>query len=369
MLIEKFLRYFVDLNFEYSVGSILMTENNFKARNWVFTLNNYTEEEETLIKGLECKWLVFGHEHTNGEGTPHLQGAIAFKCQRWFKALKALIPRWHLEKMQGTCEQSRDYCTKEDKNFFEKGEMPVDRSKNVMTSSDWEAYVEAAKEGHFEEIPAKYWVRYQNSFKQIFSDAKKDPDQSEFTDYDLKHHFLWLYGPTGTGKSHSARRIAKELGCPDPYLKDLNKWWNGYDRQKVTIIEEANPKKCEFLADYFKKWLDKWSFTAECKGSVIQGCRPEYIIVTSNYTIRDCFPEERDYEPMERRCTEICLNSRQREVQWPETGPARELALAQSHSGNTIALCDRSNGDGVRTRVHEEGEDGIAKRARTEEKV
>ena len=160
------------------------------------------------------------------------------------------------------------------------------------------------------------------------------------------------------------------MGCPDPYLKDLNKWWNGYDRQKVTIIEEANPKKCEYLADYFKKWLDKWSFTAECKGTVMQACRPEYIIVTSNYTIRDCFPEERDYEPLERRCTEICLNTRAKEVQWPETRAAMDLTHDTAHSGNINAPCTVSEGDRVRTRDRGDEDDvdeeEVRKRLRSE---
>ena len=348
-------------------------EKNFRAKNWCFTLNNYTEEEEKAIKQIECKWMIFGHEHTEGEGTPHLQGAIVFGNARYFKAIKALIPRAHLEKMQGSCEQSKEYCTKEDKNnFFEKGEMPRDKKDNLMSAEQWEEMRQLAVEGDFDSIPAKYWIRYQNSFKQIHHDAKKDPDQSEFTDYDLKHHFLWLWGPTGTGKSHSARRIARELGCTSPFMKDLNKWWNGYEHQKVTIIEEACPKKCEYLADYFKKWLDKWSFSAECKGSVIQGCRPEYIIVTSNYCIRECFPDERDYEPLERRCTEVCLNTRGREVQWPYTQAERdlmqqtnadaqqtELTPTPSHSGNTIALCEGVNADGIRTRDQDPNEDSM----------
>lgn len=342
------------------------TEKNFRAKNWVFTLNNYTPEEEQALKTIDCKWMVFGHEHQE-EGTPHLQGAISFNSARWFNSLKKLIPRAHFEKMNGTCTQSREYCTKEDKTkYFEKGIMPIEKQKNLLDAEQWDEYRRAAEEGRFDEIPSKYWVRYQNSFKQIYSDAKKDPDQSNFTDYDLKHHFLWLWGPTGTGKSHSARRIAKELDCPDPYLKDLNKWWNGYDHQKVTIIEEANPKKCEYLADYFKKWLDKWSFTAECKGTVMQGCRPEYIIVTSNYTIRECFPEERDYEPLERRCTEICLNTRAKEVQWPETAAARDLTLTPSHMGNTISICDGVNTDGDRTDVEEGTDEPPAKLRRTE---
>lgn len=146
----------------------------------------------------------------------------------------------------------------------------------------------------------------------------------EVTSQEIKKHFLWLWGPSGTGKSHTARRISRELECDEPYLKDLNKWWNGYKHQKVTIIEEASPKQCEYLASYFKKWCDKWSFTAECKGTVIPACRPEYIIVTSNYCIDTCFPEEADNEPLHRRFTEIYLADRQQHIYWPLTQPEYE---------------------------------------------
>ena len=341
-----------------------MAEKNIKRKNWVFTWNNYTEEDERKLQTMECKWLLYGHEIAPTTGTPHLQGCFVLNNPRWRNGLKAELEGISYLAEMKSIEDSDKYCKKEG-DYFEKGEKPEPKNKNLLTAQEWDGYVAAAKEGKFDEIPSKYWVRYQNSFKQIYSDAKKDPDQSSFTDYDLKHHFLWLYGPTGTGKSHSARRIAKELGCPDPYLKDLNKWWNGYDHQKVTIIEEANPKKCEFLADYFKKWLDKWSFTAECKGTVMQACRPEYIIVTSNYTIRDCFPEERDYEPLERRCTEVCLNTRAKEVQWPETGAARGLGLEPSHSGNISSGSEDSSAAQVRTDSEDDVEEPPAKLRRT----
>lgn len=303
------------------------TKQRVRAKRWVFTLNNYTPEEENKLKEMDCEWMVFGHEHTKeGEGTPHLQGALTFKKTMELSRLKKLIPRAHLEKMQANDpKEARDYCLKEDTGgYFEKGEMPAPQSQagGKANQEKWKNAIEAAKRGDFESIPYDLWTKYMRTYKQIYSDARQDPSMKEYSDADLKNHFLWLWGPTGTGKSHTAHRIAEEL-APDemPYLKDLNKWWNGYDHQKVTIIEEADPKRCEHLASFFKKWADKWAFTAECKGTVIPACRPEYIIVTSNYPLEECFPSENDYEPLKRRFTIQKIDSRNFQVQWPKNEP------------------------------------------------
>ena len=74
-------------------------ERNYKARNWCFTLNNYTFAEENAIKRIECKWMVLGREFSSG--TPRLEGAISFENPRYFKAMKTLIPRAHIEKVMG----------------------------------------------------------------------------------------------------------------------------------------------------------------------------------------------------------------------------------------------------------------------------
>lgn len=334
-----------------------------RAKNWVFTINNYTEEIENRLKELECEWMVYGHE-IGEQGTPHLQGAISFKGRRDGKALGKLFP-WHIEIMRGSCQDSKTYCTKEDTNFFEKGTMPESgKVTKELNKKKWDEAYEAAKEGRFEDIPKDMWIRYQNSFRQIHFDAKNDPNLEELNNKDLKRHFLWLWGPTGTGKSHTARRIAKELGCDDPYLKDLNKWWNGYDYQKVTIIEEADPKSCEHLGRFFKKWCDKWSFTAECKGSVIRACRPEYIIVTSNYCIDACFPEEADSDPLHRRFTEVNLIRRDQHVYWPDNQMEFEFGAGPLRApGNSIPGPEKKDSpDGIEPstkKIRLEDEDGL----------
>ena len=299
-----------------------------QAKNWLFTENNPTGDSIQRYMDLECQWLCLCKEHQDDENqTPHIHCAVCFKGRRDINALKKLFPRAHIDKMRGTPQDCKTYLTKEDTNPFEKGEMPVStRITKEQQKKKWDDAYIAAKEGRFDDIPRDFWIRYQNSFKQIYYDNRKDNSFEDFNDKALKDHFLWLWGPTGTGKSHTAHRIARELGCDEPFLKDLNKWWNGYEHQRVTIIEEADPKRCEYLASYLKKWCDKWAFTAECKGSVINQCRPEYIIITSNYSIDACFPEPSDSDPLHRRMTEICLTRRDLEVQWPETRTARDLA-------------------------------------------
>lgn len=304
-----------------------------QAKHWVFTINNYSEEIEQRLKELDCEWLIFGHE-IGENGTRHLQGAVAFAGKRDAKALGKLFP-WHLEVMHGSCQDSKTYCTKEDSTgYFEKGIMP--QSGSQSTKRKWEDAYSAAKQGRFEDIPKDLYIRYVRSFQYIYSENKRDKSMQDLGDKELKDSFLWLTGPTGSGKSHTARRIAKELGCNQPYIKSLNKWWNGYCNQWVTIIEEADPDRCEHLASFFKQWCDKWEFTAEAKGSVFPSIRPRYIIVTSNYTIDECFPKSQDSEPLHRRFTEVVLENRMFPIQWPENPEVEPGATAIP--GNSIPV-------------------------------
>lgn len=88
---------------------------------------------------------------------------------------------------------------------------------------------------------------------------------------------IWLYGPTGIGKSHYVRNAAKG----SLYTKDAkNHWWCGYDGQKVVLIEEGQ----DFASDqYLKIWADKFSFIGEIKGGSRTIFEYEKLYITSNY--------------------------------------------------------------------------------------
>lgn len=288
---------------------------NNRAKRWCFTLNNYTTEEEHNIQQIDCEYLIYGHE-VGENGTPHLQGYITFSTRKSFNTMKRLIgDRAHIEVARGKVQDNIDYVTKQDHDhYFVKGEAPAESSERgaEATKRKWEEARKAAKEGRFEDIPSDLWIRYRNSWKNEYQE-EVNRNVTEIKDFNLKEHFYWIYGPTGTGKSHLARALAKRLD-PDnePYLKSINKWWGGFKGQKVTLIEEASPESVKFLANLFKQWCDKWPFPAEVKGGAFEnGIRPDYIIITSNYSIMECFPNEEDYLPMKRRCTEFYKQTRE----------------------------------------------------------
>ena len=54
------------------------------------------------------------------------------------------------------------------------------------------------------------------------------------------------------------------------------------------------------LTQYLKTWADRYPFRAETKGSSMM-IRPKKIIVTSNYSIDQCFSNPEDAEAIKRR--------------------------------------------------------------------
>lgn len=118
-----------------------------RAKRWVFTLNNYTVEEEASLQLLgnheRCIYLVFGRE-VGESGTPHLQGFLIWREPIRFSTLKSLIGnRSYLAVSTASLpSQAADYC-KKGGNFSEFGELPAERRGK---RSDLDAFYEWADE-------------------------------------------------------------------------------------------------------------------------------------------------------------------------------------------------------------------------------
>ena len=46
-----------------------------------------------------------------------------------------------------------------------------------------------------------------------------------------------------------------------------NKWWDGYQSQKVVIMEDVDKETVKFLHHHLKIWADRWGFIGETKGA------------------------------------------------------------------------------------------------------
>lgn len=86
------------------------------SRNFLFVLNNYSEEEINTVKDYfteNCKYGIFGKE-VGKQGTPHLQGfMILNKPAKLSGVIKGFTKRAHIEKCLGSARQNYDYCGKE----------------------------------------------------------------------------------------------------------------------------------------------------------------------------------------------------------------------------------------------------------------
>jgi len=92
----------------------------------------------------------------------------------------------------------------------------------------------------------------------------------------------WYYGPPGSGKSMTARQEN-----PHAYLKSQNKWWDNFDDEETVLIEEWTPES-SMLYDHLLQWSDRYPVSVEYKGGAMM-VRPKRIVITSNFTIEQCF--------------------------------------------------------------------------------
>lgn len=258
-----------------------------RSRGYCFTINNPTEEDEDCIERLitSAQYVCVGSEVGDSD-TPHYQGYVYFKEKKSFNQIKNWLPRAHIEQQRGTHKQAIDYC-KKDGNFKEWGDMPVGPEGQ---GSKFKEALQLARQGKLREIEDKYpaiFLRYHSKLQGLFK-----PERPVILS-DLANE--WWYGETGTGKS---RELWERF--PEHYQKSLNKWWDGYQNEEVVAIEEWSPKN-EITSSFLKIWADRYPFTAKIKGGTLQKIRPKKIIVLSNYTIEECFPNTQDLGPIKRR--------------------------------------------------------------------
>lgn len=261
-----------------------------KSRDFCFTINNPTEDDYNFVYSLghadNVRYCCIGFEI--GEcSTPHFQGYLLFHNQRHFSSIVDWNPRWHLEVRQrnSTPFAAMEYC-KKDGDYYEHGEPPqsAESSGQKGANERWAL----AKAGRFEELAPEFIKTYE------YIHAKYQVVES-------RNHLdnIWIFGVSGCGKSRYVRE-----NFPSFYNKNCgNKWWDGYKREDVILFDDFSPTHAKFIADYMKIWSDHYPFNAEVKGGMLN-IRPKTIIVTSQFTIEQCFGDQPEaLEAISRRFT------------------------------------------------------------------
>ncbi|AIF76267.1 Rep [Pollentivirus pleritis] len=249
-------------------------------RNFVFTLNNYTEDEYNFIKNFEqAQYIIIGKE-TGAQGTPHLQGYMELKKQVRFNTVKSVFPRMHIEPRRGTQKQAVDYCKKE-KNFIEVGKAKMGGIRNDVASVI--EFKNSSFKSFFESSPGAD-IQAFNLLGKIKTYMEEKRDYKTFV--------IWCYGPSGSGKSRWAYEISRKY---NPYFKDDTKWWDGYDNNSVTILDDFRASNMKF--NTLLKLLDRYPYLIEIKGGYRQFVS-SIIIITCIQKHEDTYKILENDEPL-----------------------------------------------------------------------
>lgn len=243
--------------------------SNTRSKHWCFTINNPPENN---IPGTwsNIKYAVWQLE--KGESlTPHLQGYVSFTNEPARKSLQKMAPGTHWTVALGTAKQNTVYCTKKDTRVegpWFKGAMAqgkrtdMDRLKKDVLSGMSLAKLATQ---HFTSM-----VRYSKGIQYIrwLRQIHRSHDETTYG--------LVLYGAPGTGKSYTAAALAG----PNVYVKPAGKWWDGYEQQKVVILEEFYG----FLSPHtVQRLLDHGPLNLEIKGGHVKFNSREVIFTCNDH--------------------------------------------------------------------------------------
>lgn len=264
----------------------------------IITFTSYETKESTEEKLRECgaTWWLYGVETCPNTGRVHLQGmAYSPKKRSWLRAMQPI----HIEQCRDPLK-SIDYCKKGDQSHGEWDELGKDgpgygRNANVVEHGDRPTFNiagERAKLTNQQILKGNLEELVENEEISIYQYPKLKQAKALFNLHKRKNappagQHLWIHGPPRTGKSYSVYNKYKD----HMYNKMMNKWWDGYDGEKVVLLDDFD-KGGKALGHHLKLWAD---YTLPVKGEVKNGTIPlfyDVFIVTSNYTIEEIFGED-----------------------------------------------------------------------------
>lgn len=255
---------------------------NERSKDWVFTINNYSDEDMQALRGLvpdEARYLVFGREVAPESGTPHLQGFVQLlvRVRRGAVSRMPGFGRAALFTRRGSVQEAAVYCKKE--NDFEEFGTPTAQGKRKDLEEVKEAIDSGANTNELWDNHFANMVRYSGSFQRYrYLRASRDPGLN------VKVYVLW--GPTGVGKSRFPRLIHPDLfSVPDVTLQ----WWDGYDGQSTILLDDFDGKSCPVAR--FLRYLDRYNVQVPVKGGFVP-LLCSTIWISSNTNPDDWFPEE-----------------------------------------------------------------------------
>jgi len=319
-----------------TAGSV--RQSNQRTRNWMWTLNNPTEEERRYFSELSSpprglQYIIFQEERAPDTGTIHFQGYLeATNTVRlqWLK--NNFNPRAHYDVRRGTQEEAIAYCSKEETRV-EGGlskQLGQRRAGATSAAEKKRQRIEAldnirAKRIKLAEIDSELLLN------QAFLSAARHFTSTMLGPHRADLEIVTIVGGTGIGKSYCAYQI----GGDSIITYQGNGWFGGADSQgDVLLFDEFTG---QIPLHLFLQYLDPYPNQLPVKG----GFYPAFytkVIITSNVKPENWW--KKDEEVNEKR--EGQLAALYRRIGYPGPG----LEFPNFDNGHYIEIPEvNENGD------------------------
>jgi len=215
---------------------------------YIFTLNNYSDEEINLIQEGDYAYIIYGKEVGSDNGTPHLQGFVRFESAKTMSAVHKL-KGWKRTALKPSEKplSAIDYCRKGVQEHSEWEEHGVKGPNYGKDADVWERgsfkqgarsdldrlYADVREGKSVDDVAWENPSQYQMCHKAL---DKLEDIRLRKTRRSVMTEGIWVFGKTGTGKSEFAFSTYDD-GQSYCYPYDGG-WWDGYKQQDNVIIDE-----------------------------------------------------------------------------------------------------------------------------------
>ncbi|AMH87650.1 replication-associated protein [Pacific flying fox associated cyclovirus-1] len=252
-------------------------------RRYVFTLNNYSDDDVARLQQLEARYMVFGKEVAPTSGTKHLQGFINFGRAVRFNSARKLVGGDGVTEVTdraasgGPNGDCFDYLP-HGNDPATRGFVFLGKPTSQGRRTDLQRVADLAKQSGTtahtiaREFPVEF-IKYGRGITNLLRTINPIPSRSKPT------IVVVLVGAPGVGKSRFANEVGSGLG--DTYYKPRGEWWDGYCQQRSVIIDDFYGW---IKYDELLKICDRYPHKVPVKGGY-EEFTSEYVFITSNSNV------------------------------------------------------------------------------------
>jgi len=255
-----------------------------QARNYCFTIaasDAVPDGPALLDPELFPPWLSYVvYQREIGEETNrmHFQGYLECVGKKSYAQIQA-VPGFegaHLEQRRGTQQQAIAYATKEDTRV--EGPWEHGTKKSQGSRSDLAETQESIKAGYsIKRLAEEHYgtmIRYGKAIKEYKRTVTEPRDWKPFV--------ILVVGPSGTGKSRFATRLAKCFGTVYKLpMKNSGPWFDDYDNEDVLFMDEFDGSVMR--PNFFNELNDRYECVVPAHGSAGHQMVSRVHIIVSNY--------------------------------------------------------------------------------------